>query len=110
MHMSEFRIPSEAPLARHVRDAIHRHRPARDVNVGDMERAASLIGGGGLMLYGLTRGTLGGVGLALLGGALIYRGTTGQCAGYKALGINTTQSRGPRNSVAAQHGARVDER
>jgi len=78
--MSGFRIPSQAPLARHVREAVRRNQPPRDVNVGDLERIASLVGGGGLLLYGITRGTIGGAGLALLGGALMYRGTTGQCA------------------------------
>jgi uncharacterized membrane protein len=70
---------------------------------------ASLIGGTAVALYGLSRGTLGGLGLALLGGSLIYRGVTGYCGAYQALGLDTARSRGPQDSVRAQHGVRVDE-
>src|SRR5439155_20351443 len=38
------------------------------VNVGEAERILSTIGGGALAVYGRTRGTLGGLGLAPLGG------------------------------------------
>ncbi|HYO98790.1 MAG TPA: hypothetical protein VER76_01100, partial [Pyrinomonadaceae bacterium] len=48
----------------------------RDVNVGEIERWASAIGGGALAVYGLTRGTYGGIALALLGASLVHRGTT----------------------------------
>lgn len=57
-------------------------------NVGDLERGLSLIGGGALVLYGLRR-SLGNLVLILGGGALIYRGLTGYCATYQALGVNT---------------------
>jgi uncharacterized membrane protein len=57
-------------------------------NVGDLERGLSLIGGGVLVLYGLRR-SLGNLALMLGGGALIYRGLTGYCAAYQALGVNT---------------------
>ena len=57
-------------------------------NVGDLERGLSLIGGAALMLYGLRR-SLGNMALMLGGGALIYRGLTGYCAAYQALGVNT---------------------
>jgi len=57
-------------------------------NVGDLERGLCLIGGGALVLYGLRR-SLGNLALMLGGGALIYRGLTGYCAAYQALGIDT---------------------
>jgi len=57
-------------------------------NVGALERGLSLIGGGALVLYGLRR-SLGNLTLMLGGGALIYRGLTGYCAAYQALGVNT---------------------
>ena len=57
-------------------------------NVGDLERGLSLVGGGALVLYGLRR-SLGSLALMLGGGALIYRGLTGYCATYQALGVNT---------------------
>jgi uncharacterized membrane protein len=84
--------------------------PATEINVGEAERIASVVGGSGLALYGLSRRTWSGLGLALLGGALVHRGVTGSCAGYKALGINTARGNGPRDSVSAQHGVKVEER
>jgi uncharacterized membrane protein len=79
-------------------------------NVGDLERLLSLLGGGGLALCGATRGTLGGLGLALLGGALMYRGATGQCPCYRALGINTSdEARGPATSVPAGAGVKLEK-
>jgi uncharacterized membrane protein len=62
---------------------------ARRVNVGEAERWLSLVGGGILGAYGLTRGTVAGFGLAALGGALLYRGLTGHCPCYTALGVDT---------------------
>ncbi len=83
---------------------------ASDINVGDMERWVSMIGGGALAVYGLTRGTLGGFGLAALGGALAYRGTTGHSHLYACLGISTTGERhGRQASVRAGHGVRVEK-
>jgi uncharacterized membrane protein len=57
-------------------------------NVSDLERGLSLIGGTALVLYGLRR-SLGNLALMLGGGVLIYRGLTGYCAAYQALGVNT---------------------
>jgi uncharacterized membrane protein len=59
------------------------------VNVGDLERVLSLLAGGALALYGLRR-SFGYLALVAGGGALIYRGFTGYCAAYKALGVNTS--------------------
>ena len=47
------------------------------VNVGKAERVASAIGGGALAVYGLKRRDLTGAALAVIGGLLAYRGTTG---------------------------------
>ena len=82
------------------------------VNVGQTERWASTIGGGALALYGLTRGTIGGVGLALLGGALLYRGTTGHCNVYDAMGYNTAggeSADNPNVSVKGGSGVKVEK-
>jgi len=61
------------------------------VNIGKTERFASMIGGGTLTLYGLSRISLKGVGLALLGGGLVYRGMSGHSYLYRALGITTVE-------------------
>ena len=79
------------------------------VNVGDAERWVCALGGGALAAYGLTRGTLGGLFLAALGGGLLYRGLSGHSELYRALGINTAcVPHSPRASIAAGCGVRVD--
>jgi uncharacterized membrane protein len=65
-----------------------------EVNVGDYERLASAVGGPLLALYGLGQRSPLGLGLALVGGALMYRGVTGHCHVYQALGMNTAESAG----------------
>src|SRR2546426_11074846 len=81
-----------------------------NINVGDAERWVSGLGGGALALYGLTRGSVGGVALALLGGALVYRGVTGHCDIYQTLGTNTsTQGKGRMASVAHNQGIKVEK-
>jgi uncharacterized membrane protein len=92
-------------------------RPVRDtgsatsrpyVNVGQAERLASVLGGGLLAAYGLSRGGLGGLALAAVGGGLIYRGATGHCGLYGALNMSTA-GRGPATGVPAGAGSRLDE-
>src|SRR5918997_312664 len=73
-----------------------------DVNVNQTERWISGLAGGALAIYGLTRRTWGGAVLALVGGTLIARGSTGHCYMYDALGINTAEtSPNPLVSVPA---------
>src|SRR5687768_1020990 len=60
-----------------------------EVNVGTQEPLLSAIGGGALAVYGLKRGGLSGALLLAAGGCLVYRGYSGHCTGYAALGINT---------------------
>jgi uncharacterized membrane protein len=63
-------------------------RRGRPVNVGETERMISAIAGGALALYGLRRGSLGGLLVAGIGAALGYRGITGNCQLYEKLGID----------------------
>ena len=60
------------------------------VNVGSSERFFSTLLGGLLTVYGLRRRGRAGFGMALVGGKLLYRGTTGHCLAYRALGISTS--------------------
>ncbi|ODT99516.1 MAG: hypothetical protein ABS79_04385 [Planctomycetes bacterium SCN 63-9] len=62
---------------------------AQGVNVGDLERWASVAGGGALIAYALSKLSLGGIAAGVLGGALVYRALSGHCDAYEALGINT---------------------
>lgn len=63
-----------------------------DRNVGKIERWASILGGGALAAMALRRGPrvspLSSA-LALGATALLFRGTTGHCPAYQALGVNT---------------------
>lgn len=79
-------------------------------NVNDVERLASVAGGGLLAAAGLSRG--GGLGLlmAAAGGAFLYRGLTGRCSVYQALGVNTSCERHAHvASVPAGAGVKVTE-
>ncbi len=78
--------------AQQIKETEETNRPSRFVNVGDAERIASAIGGGLLLAYGIKRGTLGGLALAALGGGLLFRGGTGHCQAYTALGVDTAGS------------------
>jgi uncharacterized membrane protein len=83
------------------------------INVGQIERWASAVGGGALALYGLTRGSLGGVALALVGAALVQRGYTGHCNLYEAVGYNSAGDASLRNrenvSVPAERGIKLEQ-
>ena len=61
---------------------------ASGINVGDGERTVSTVTGGAALLYGLLRGGVGGWALAGLGAMLTYRGLSGKCQLYRALGID----------------------
>src|SRR5918998_4474120 len=88
-------------------------QPTSSVNVGQVERWASAVGGGALAVYGLTRGSLGGVALALVGAALLQRGYSGHCNLYEAIGYNSAGDASLRNqenvSVPAERGIKVEE-
>lgn len=83
------------------------------VNVGQTERWVSAIGGGALALYGLTRGSLGGIALGLLGAALVQRGVRGHCELYQAMGYDTAGDASLRNSenvsVRGERGIKVEK-
>ena len=59
------------------------------VNVGDWERVASAVTAGGLIAAALLRRSRSGFAMGLAGAALLYRGVTGHCPVYHALGANT---------------------
>src|SRR5947208_11908183 len=61
--------------------------PVQVKNLGLVERWASVLGGAALVSYGVKKRSRGGTLLAILGGDLIYRGTTGYSALYCAVGI-----------------------
>ena len=58
----------------HARDYSEFDRGSGNVNVGSIERMVSAVGGGALAVYGLSRGTVPGLILTAVGGALLDRG------------------------------------
>lgn len=67
------------------------HVPERRTtrNVGETERAASVVAGVLLTGLGFSRRGVGGMLATVAGGALLYRGLTGTCPAYSALEIDT---------------------
>jgi uncharacterized membrane protein len=64
----------------------------KTTNVGDIERVASGLAGGALVVWGLRRRSLGGLALAAVGAELVRRGISGHCAVYAWLGRNAAQT------------------
>jgi uncharacterized membrane protein len=65
-------------------------------NVSSDERQLSVVSGAALAMYGLgRRSPL----LTLLGGYLAYRGLSGTCLLYEALGIDTARPNRPRKPL-----------
>src|SRR6266481_7070427 len=83
------------------------------VNVAEVERWASALGGAALTAYGIKQlkdRSPAGAALAAAGGALIYRGATGHCAVYSAAGISTAGDRDDTTAaLAGRRGANVEE-
>jgi uncharacterized membrane protein len=77
-------------------------------NISENERIYSLAGGIGLGLAGLARGGLSGLALTAIGAGLAWRGYTGHCHGYAALGINNAK-RNPSTAIPAQQGVKVEK-
>lgn len=81
------------------------------VNVGENERRLSLLAGLGLLVLSARLRGWRGLIMMLLGGEMLYRGATGHCLVYRALGVNTAiapHSKGV--SVPHEQGIRVEER
>jgi uncharacterized membrane protein len=101
-------VSARTPISREI--AGGQLRPgsvADEVNVGDVERWLSLAGGTLLAAYGLRERSAVGLGLAALGGSLVYRGLTGHCPMYSALDVSTARRHNPAAAVAADEGVKV---
>lgn len=62
------------------------------LNISKAESMLSILTGAALVLYGISRKSLGGLSLAILSSGLIYRGLTRHSFIYEKLGINTNTS------------------
>jgi uncharacterized membrane protein len=97
--------PAKPPKAQPLR------KPAeRQINVSEAERIGSTLAGLALIATSLRRKTFRGTGLSLLSGAgLLYRGISGHCSVYAALGIDRAQRHSRKLGVRAKHGVKVDD-
>ncbi len=77
---------------------------ASEVNVGQAERWASLLGGGLVALAGLRRGDSVGMAAALVGGLFFYRGLTGHSPIYAQLDVSTAE-RGSEGGISGLVGS-----
>jgi uncharacterized membrane protein len=97
------RVGSEPSTSRRARG-----KAALPQNVSDGERFGSMAAGALLLLTGLPRGGLRGIVSILAGGGLLYRGITGHCHLYEALGVDTAE-RSPATAVPAHQGVKVEQ-
>ena len=83
---------------------------ANERNVAEAERVLSVIAGSAIAAYGLKTRSMGGLVLAGVGGALVWRGATGHCIVYEALGVTSaTEQQGRQVSVPYGKGVRVEK-
>jgi uncharacterized membrane protein len=80
-----------------------------EVNVAEVERWASALGGAALTVYGLKQRSRGGAVAAAAGGLLIYRGATGHCPVYGATGIDTARDGDTRAALGGDRGINLEE-
>ena len=81
-------------------------------NVGQGERKVSLAAGAILSVFGLARRDLPGLLMAAVGGGLVYRGATGHCHAYEAMGVDTNDGQSHAllgNGKPADEGVHVEE-
>jgi uncharacterized membrane protein len=78
-------------------------------NVNDPERWISVIAGSAVAAYGLKMRSIPGMVLAAVGGALVWRGATGHCMVYEALGITSAEEENDNVSVPYGRGVRVEK-
>jgi uncharacterized membrane protein len=80
---------------------------AQVMNLGLVERWASIVGGVSLITYGVKKGSVAGKLLAVVGGDLVFCGATGYSPLHKALGVRPRNT-GESASIPYQQGIRVD--
>ncbi len=79
----------------------------KTTNVSSPERWFSVVAGTAVAAYGLSRRSIGGLVVASLGGALVWRGATGHCMAYEILGISTSSETDEDRQVSVPYGQGV---
>ena len=83
--------PEGNPTMRRMIQQRRRRQGSNQTNVGQTERIVSLAAGSILALLGVRRRDALGLLIGGVGGGLVYRGATGHCHTYQALGIDSTK-------------------
>jgi uncharacterized membrane protein len=80
-------------------------------NVGLIERLVSVAAGAVLASFGLGRRSIPGLLAAGMGGMMVYRGATGHCPMYGAMGLDTAHEQGERTAEdeIAEHGIHIEQ-
>ena len=86
------------------------YREDKLVNVSRVERWLAMVAGGALAAYGLKRRGAPGGAAAIAGAALLYRGATGHCDLYQALGVNRAYGRVNGNAFRGDGTGRIADR
>lgn len=63
---------------------------SNEINLDETERIFSAIGGGAVLLTSANLRSLRGLLATVIGGSLVYRGLTGHCPFYSAVGFKTS--------------------
>lgn len=80
-----------------------------ELNVAEVERWASALGGAALAVYGIRQRSVAGAMIAASGGALIARGATGHCPVYAVTGMNTADGeQDTRTMLGGSRGIHVE--
>ncbi len=107
--LTDLRRRNDVRNRKERRELAREGRGAR-VNVGRTERVLSSVLGGLLTVYGLKRRGRGGYSMALAGVQMLYRGATGHCHAYGALGMSTSEERPLGEPVDVDHARAIDVR
>jgi uncharacterized membrane protein len=115
MHVGTDRLGQGGDMGREVRrpeiarPEFHGRPKPDDQNVGQMERIVGGVAGVLLTYYGLKRMSLGGLLVAGVGSALVYRSTSGYCPAYGVLGIDTAGKNAARPEDFFERGVHVEQ-
>src|ERR1044071_2828461 len=74
------------------------------INVNNPERWFSVVAGAALAADGLPRRAIAGLVLAGVGGGLVWRGATGHCIVYEAMGLSSSTPSSDADNVSVPYG------
>lgn len=74
-----------------ITDAVKKYVTDLNINVSDNERIVSAVAGSGLITYGISKRSLMGALVSVIGTGLLFRGATGHCHLYNAVDKNTAK-------------------